>query len=86
MVVDTFIEGFNELILLMIGARMIYLINSTMDYSAQNEFGIFTIIIVCLLILINLIRLIYGICLRIQMCADQKKSAQVTDKEIELKD
>ena len=57
-----------------------------MDYSTKIEFGIFSIIIVCLLILINLIRWIYGICIRIHKYEVQRKAVQVADKEIELKD
>ena len=38
----------------------------------------------CLLITINIIRWIYGICLRIQKSCEQKNQAKVNDQEIEL--
>ena len=81
---DVFIEIINEVILLFIGLRYIQLNYTTMEYSKEVEFGYFTIALVCLLILNNIIRWIYGIYLRIQKCFDQKNQAKVVDQEIEL--
>ena len=63
---------------------MIELIDASMDYSKQIEFGIFTIGFVCLLILINIIRWIYAIYLYVQRSMSQKKQAKVSDKQLEL--
>ena len=81
---DIFIEIINEGILLFISLRYIQLNYTTMEYSKQVEFGYFTIALVCLLILNNIIRWIYGIYLRIQKCFDKKNQAKIFDKEIEL--
>ena len=63
MEVDLFVEFINEVIILIVGARMVQLSITDMDYSQRVEFGIFSIAFVCLLILINIIRWVYGICI-----------------------
>ena len=79
---DFFIEIANELTVLLIGLRMIQLAFSDMDYPKTLEHGMFTIGIVCFLILINLMRFVYGIYLLIKRAAQKKDFAKVKNLEV----
>ena len=84
---DNLVEGVNEIIILLLGLRIITLFDDSMDFGTRVEYGIFSISFISLLILINCIRWIFGLYLTIKLKYQRKKQQseiKVEEAEVEL--
>ena len=65
--VDNLVEGVSEIIIFLLGLRMITLFDDALDFDARVDYGNFSIGFLILLILVHWMRWLYGVYLVIKM-------------------